>query len=191
MSILYRIYANNGTGGPVDFSTPVGSTATLSFGVGPLAAPGDYRFAVRAFDTATGIEEANTQVYVDLRLDPSGLVLRARPNPVHALIARPTAAGGCRIDWAYSPAGQAASPVDFLATLSAAGLAPVSATVNYRPGTSNYSCSFAGGTAEAIDTVTVLARTSGGDAGNAISTTVRTDSTPPDDVDGLTATASS
>src|SRR5205085_892840 len=58
MALVYRVYSNGGTGGPVDFTSPVATTGGLTSTVGPLAPSTDTTFVVRAFDPATGLEEA-------------------------------------------------------------------------------------------------------------------------------------
>ena len=72
MAISYNIYANDGMGGDVDYSTPIATTSDLTYATGPLATPSDNTFAVRAFDTASCIEEANTDARVRIILDASG-----------------------------------------------------------------------------------------------------------------------
>ncbi len=71
---------------------PIATTSGLTYTVGPLAAPSDNTFAVRAFDTISGIEEANTDARVRIILDAAGNDVTARPNSVVGLSA--TADGG-------------------------------------------------------------------------------------------------
>ena len=118
MKILYNIYKNDGNGGLVDSTTPIASTADLSYNAGNLAAPSDTTFQLRAVDSATGLEEANTQARVRIILDASGNDVSARPNAPHALSARTTISGGCEVTWAYSPAGQGGPPVGFFVYLT-------------------------------------------------------------------------
>ena len=147
MAISYNIYANDGQGGEVDYSSPITSTANLSQTLGPLAAPSDNRFGVRAFDTVSGIEEANTNVRVRIILDASGNDVSALPNPVMGLSAKPTAGGTCWVSWGYDPSGQGGPPVRFRVDLTPVGSTPTTdpaATIDYLPGVSGYGCSLGG-----------------------------------------------
>ena len=193
MAIVYRIYSNGGTGGPIDYSTPLATTPDPTYTTAGLAPSRDYRFAVRAFDTATGIEEANTQATRRLVLDGLGRATGDAPKAIHALVARPLVGGNCRVSWAYRSAGQATPPISFevyLTTGLHTDLGTPQTTVAYRPGALGYSCSLTGLSDGIVSTVSVLAR--GADAlaaCEAVSVGVRGDSTPPDDVDGLIAVA--
>ena len=144
MAISYNVYTNNGQGGQVDYSRPIATTTTLSYVAGPLAFSSDHTFAVRAFDVASGIEEANTDARVRIILDPSGNDATARPNAVVGLRARGTAGGTCWVTWGYSTTGQGASPSGFNVNLTAASLpSPVNpaATVAFLPNVYGYACS--------------------------------------------------
>ena len=118
MAISYHIYANDGRGGDVDYSTPIATTTALTFTVGPLVAPSDNTFAVRAFDATSGIEEANTDARVRVVIDPAGNDVTARPNPVNGLSARRTAGGTCWVSWGYDATGQGGPPSRFDVTMT-------------------------------------------------------------------------
>jgi fibronectin type III domain protein len=185
----YHIYANDGAGGPVEYSTPIGTTADVSFSP-PALAPGlDYTFAVRAFDPVSGLEEENTDVRVRIVLDAAGQDISGRPGAPVGLTARATKAGGVRVSWlpslsalypratgfhvyAGSPSPNYASP-----------LATVLAT-----GARDY---FADLTGLEIDTtyqVGVRAFNEIGEETNTLLVSVTVDGTPPDSVEELTAT---
>lgn len=186
MSILYRVYSNGGVGGPVDYSSPIAETVNPTHVVGPLSVPGEYRFGVRAFDTSTGIEEANTQATVELRLDAAGRSVGGRPNRVHALVARAIANGGCRVEWAYNPRGQSASPADFQVELTAESGGTLSTLVPYRAGSAIHSCAFSGLVGDVPYTIIVKARSeSGVESLDPATASIRADTTPPDDVEDL------
>ena len=53
----YRLYQNDGIGGPVDYSSPIQDGPSTSFATAVV--PGDWTYAVRAFDPVSGIEELN------------------------------------------------------------------------------------------------------------------------------------
>jgi hypothetical protein len=147
MNIIYNIYSNNGSGGPVDYSAPVASTSELSCELGPLAAPGDYTFAVRACDVTTGLEEANTDARVRVVIDTTGRDVSGIPGAPHALELSPSAGGGCRVCWAYSPSPDLGTPDEFLVFVTPAGSVSGSApaaSVAYVPGRVGYSCQLLG-----------------------------------------------
>ena len=143
MAISYHIYANDGRGGDVDDSSPIATTTGLTLTVGPLVAPSDNTFAVRAFDATSGIEEANTDARVRVVIDADGNDVSARPNGVIGLSARRTAGGTCRVSWSYDEAGQGGPPSLFAITLTPGPAGPV-ATVAYLPGVAGYGCSLSG-----------------------------------------------
>jgi hypothetical protein len=145
MAISYNIYANDGSGGDVDYLTPIATTSDLTYATGNLSTPSDSTFAVRAFDTVSGVEEANTDARVRIILDASGNNVTTRPNAVVGLSAWPTAGGTCWVSWAYVATGQGGPPSLFNVSLTAAGAqtstANPAATVAYLPGVSGYGCS--------------------------------------------------
>jgi hypothetical protein len=192
MALTYQIYSNGGTGGPVDYSTPIATTTDLSFVAGPLAAPSDNTFAVRCLDPSTNLEEANTDARVRIVIDADGLDVTGRPNPPDTLVVRPTASGGCRINWAYSPAGQGAPPSGFYVYLSPGGVPGYSspaATVPYIPGRAGYSCDLSGLADGAAYAVAVRSYNAiAAETNTTVVATVVGDATPPDAVDQLSIT---
>ena len=146
-NFIYNIYSNGGTGGPVDYSTPIATTASLSYVTGTLAAPSDNTFAVRCLDPSTNLEEANTDARVRIVIDANGLDVSSRPNPPDALVVRPTANGGCKVSWSYSSAGQGGLPSGFFVYLTpgaVANYANPAATVPFVPGRAGYTCNLTG-----------------------------------------------
>jgi hypothetical protein len=193
MAIVYQIFSNNGAGGPIDYSTAIATVTGTSYTTGSLAASGDYRYAVRAMDTATGLAEANTQAVVRIVLDASGNDIGPVPNAPLAVTARPTPGGGCLVTWSYFAAGEAASPTNFLVYLTAGtspSLADPAATVAYRQGMAGYSCQLSGLVDSTTYTVSVVSQGNGASTlSAAASATVVGDSSPPEDVDSLVAVA--
>jgi len=190
MAISYNIYANDGRGGNVDYSSPIATTTVLTFGVGALAAPSDNTFAVRAHDAASGIEEANTDARVRVVIDPAGNEVTARPNAVNGLSARRTAGGTCWAAWGYDASGQGGPPSRFALTLTPGPASPVT-MVDYLPGVAGYGCNLPGladGTSYTIE-VRAIGESS---LLASVAATVAIDyrSTPLGDVDTLHAVAS-
>lgn len=111
MATNYRIFINDGLGGPIDYGTVHATTAALTWPSAPLTA-GTWRFGVRAFDTVSGMEEANVDAVVEIVIDASLEDHSAVPRPPIALSAVATANGGCHLVWAY-PRGSDTLPAGF------------------------------------------------------------------------------
>lgn len=193
MATQYHVYGNDGAGGPVDYSTPIGTTATLSFSPPALATPSDNTFAVRAFDTVSTLEELNTDCRVRIVIDASGVDITTRPNAPSDLAAVPTAGGGARVSWSYNAAGQGGAPTSFKVWLTVGGVvnygvAP-SATATYSSGRWFYSVDLTGLVHGTDYAVGVRATNATGDELNTLSTSVRGDNTGPDPVENLAASA--
>ncbi len=193
MAISYHVYANDGQGGPVDYSKPVATTSGTSQAIGPLAAPSDNTFAVRAFDEASGIEEANTVARARVVIDAAGRDVSARPNAVIGLAAGPVAGGGCWVSWCYQAKGQGDVPARFLVEATPGPTPPAAGpptTVDYLPGVVGYGCTLAG-LADGVTTITVRAVGATGQlAGAPATVAVHYRVAPLGDVDSLAAVAS-
>jgi hypothetical protein len=160
MAISYNVYANDGLGGAVNYATPISTTTGLTYSAGTLAIPSDNTFAVRSFDSGSGIEEANTDARVRIVIDASGNDVTTQPNPVIGLRATPTAGGTCWVAWGYDSAGQGGAPAQFNVTLtpgSTPSLASPVATILFSPGVSGYGCSLSGLASNTLYTVAVQA----------------------------------
>ena len=191
MSIIYHVYANDGQGGLVNYTTPIGSTSGLSFSPPALAAPSDNTFAVRAFDTVLGLEESNTDARIRIVIDSGGNDLTALPNAPSAIAANPTAGGGCSIAWAYNPVGQGGPPLGFHVYLNAglsASYTIPAASVAYVAGTVGYSCVLTALADGVVYTTAVRAFNSDGiETNTAAVAQIVGDATPPNNVDQLAA----
>jgi hypothetical protein len=191
MSIVYNIYANDGHGGYIDYSTPIASTPGLTFVTPPLALSSDNLFAVRAFDSALGIEEANTDARVRVIIDANGQDITAQPNPPHAIFVRALAGGTCRATWAYNTAGQAGESTGFFVYLTQGTVpnysSPV-ATVPYMDRTLSYECKLSGLSDDVTYIVAVRAYNAVAiEQNTSVVTTVVGKWLPPMNVDSLSA----
>ncbi len=193
MPVSYHVYANDGRGGAVDYSTPIATTAALAYAAGPLAAPSDTTFAVRAFDAASGIEEANTDARVRIIVDADGNDATARPNAPLGLSATPMAGGALLVAWSYDPTGQGGPPSRFDLSLSARGAAEPAwptASVGYQPGRAGHGCTLAALPGVATATLAVRAvGTAPWLVGPSATVAVRCPIVALSDVDALVATA--
>lgn len=117
--IVYDVFANDGAGGAVDYSSAIATTASLTYTPAALAAPSDNTFAVRARDTANSLGEKNVDAICRIIIDGTGADITNRPNSPVGLSADPTAGGGLKVRWAYLADGQPASPTGFNVYLTA------------------------------------------------------------------------
>jgi hypothetical protein len=102
-AIAYRVYRNDGAGGPVDYATPVATTAGLGYTTPPLAAPGDWTYAVRPIDLGTGREDQGRDTILRLVLAADGSDITYRPGAPTGLAADPGGPGGLRATWSWVP----------------------------------------------------------------------------------------
>lgn len=194
MATEYRIYSNSGSGGPIDFTTIV---ATVSSGTtwtsGDLGASASWQFAVRAYDTVSGLEESNLDARVSVVTDASLNDITNVPLPPTGLTVTPTAGGNLRVNWFATVSrrtGNAA--IAFKVYIGTGGTpsytSPV-ATITAVPGFAHYFTDLTGLTAGVAYTVGVRAANATGTEGNTTTATATTDATAPSNVDSLTATA--
>ena len=108
----YLVYTNCGAG-VVDFATPVArlSTNTRHWRSGSLTHPGNWRFAVRAYN-AQG-SERNLDRQALLRLDAGGELEPARPTGVTGLAARARADGKVELGWSHDAGDEATTTTHF------------------------------------------------------------------------------
>jgi hypothetical protein len=144
----YKIYSNNLAGGPVDYATPIGTTASLTFATAAVPHGSDATFAVRAYDTVSGLEERNTDRRVRVVTDAAGIDITARPNAPSGLHARPGVGGTAEVAWSYNPLNQGGAPTGFKVWVQAGvtinyATAP-SATVAYAASARAYAVTVAG-----------------------------------------------
>jgi hypothetical protein len=156
MSLQYHVYANDGQGSPVDYSHPIATVTVNTFTTPTLASPSDNTFAVRVFDTVSGLEESNTDARVRIVIDTQGRDITTRPDPVHALSVRPLMGAGCRVSWAYIALPTSNVPQFFLVSIDASGSTnPIQSQVGFIPGIIGYSTAISGLTDGVQYTVTV------------------------------------
>ena len=111
--LVYRVYSNDGAGGPIDYDTPIATTQALSWTSAGLTYPGDWSFGVRVYSLLTGLEELNVDAITRVILDASGNDITNRPIGPVLLRAFPTANGGGRAEWAYPFTDPARRPTGF------------------------------------------------------------------------------
>ncbi len=110
MSVSYHVYGNAGGGGPVDYTTVLATTSATTWSSAPLADSSSWRFAVRAFDTVTSLEERNVDAAVSVIVSAAGTDATNVPPPPHCVTATPAAGGMVRVNWTYPAAIVARTP---------------------------------------------------------------------------------
>lgn len=186
----YHVYANAGDGGPIDYSTPVATVEGLEWTTPPLAFPGEHRFGVRAFGSVSGLEEKNADAAVLIVLDDAGNDITARPAPPFGLRLRSEAGGVVVAEWSHPGGPRETAPTGFHVYVGDPEPdygEPVATT----PGKAVLGAFSARltGLADGPLAVGVRAFNATAEEDNDNFITVVVDGTPPDPVDGLTATA--
>lgn len=190
MAIGYHVYGNGGTGGPVDYATPLASASALTWSSPPLAAGESWTFAVRTYDTVSGLEESNVDARTSLTLDAVMTDVSARPNAPTGLAARAAAGGAIVATWGYNPGGQGGAPQGFrvYAGTPTVNYATPVAIVFYSTVARAFSATIEGLTGGSTYQVAVRSYNAAGEESNAIVASVTTVATGPLPVESLTAT---
>ena len=191
MSTAFHVYSNTGAGDPIDYSSVVDTTATLTYTASALSCPGTWLFGVRAFDTVSGLEEQNLDCAVTIVLDATGNDITNRPAPPLGLRAFALAGGSVRVEWFYPPTSGPRTPTGFHIYT---GVGPLSyatpTTVLYSQGIANsYVANMAGFTDGTTYTIGVRAYNATAEEPNTNTVTVVALATGPAPVDGLAGIA--
>lgn len=193
MSTSYRIYRGNTSGGPIDYGTVVATTASLTYTLPALNLGDDVRYAVRAFDTASGLEETNVDAITRVTVHAStGANLADRPNVPKPIGVSARAGGTAKVTWSYASAGQLGVPTGFKVWKSTGAInyaAAADATVAYVSGTVHYTTTLTSLSDATSYNVAVRAYNATTDDGNTDVYTVIGDTTAPAVVDSIAAAA--
>lgn len=188
-TIQYHVYANAGDGGPVGYTTPIATTAGLSYATGGLPNTGLWRFGVRAFETATGKEERNLD-YAEVSIDASWEDITAMPAAPSnlRLIALPS--GNLRVIWGYANVIRDHTPDGFRVYRGTGGVVDYDTPIAVVPfaGLSTYHADATGLTNGVAYVFGVRAYNATAEEANVVTVSGTSDASPPDAVDGLTAT---
>ncbi len=146
MSIAYHIYVGSSSGGPVNYAAPVAIVSALTWTSAPLAFGSDTTFAVRAYDTATLLEDRNIDARMRVVTGPAGEDHTGLPNAPSLLAVSPAVAGSMFVSWRYNGGGQGARPTGFrvYAGTPAVGYVTPVATVAYRDDRTPYRATLTG-----------------------------------------------
>lgn len=191
MAIHYAVYVGDDAGGPIDYSDAFATTALLAFPLNPMAPGARRRAGVRAFDTITGLVEANTDAAVLIAVDAAGLDAGGRPSPVSAIVAYAVASGAIRVEWTWARVPGSADPAGFKVWATAGGSVNYAAAPNVTVGSFGAGPSSAdvpGLTPGTSYSIGVRAYNAAGDDGNTLSASATADNAPPDAPDALAIT---
>lgn len=132
--IQYHIYSNDGNGGPVDYVSPIATTASLTLATPSLDIPSDTTFVVRSYDTVSSLEDQNTDARVRIVIDTLANDVTSLPAPPWGLSAVTCGSGQLRVSWMYGT--QTPAPTGFHVYLGspAPNYATPAADVRYVPG---------------------------------------------------------
>ncbi len=190
MSDHYRIYEGSYADGPVDYGSIVTETALLTYQ--PIAVPpsSEVTFAIRTYDTVTGLEELNTDARVRIVTDASGNDISNRPAPPSGLTASADKGGKILVEWVFlNPQGETlptAFKVWITADVAPDYTSPVAGTVAYHPGLVSYSFESIALTDTTSYAIGVRATNASGDETNTTFVICVADSTGPGPVINLT-----
>ena len=194
MSVVYHIYKNNGSGGPIDWTTVVATVSGLTWTSSALATPSDTTFAVRAYDNVTTYEDQNIDATARLVVSSGGVDITNVPVAPSMLTVTPTANASLEVDWLYAGAiSGAKAPTGFkiYCNTPTVSYGSPAATVAFSPGRTAYYKSITGLTDGSAYQVVVRSYNATGDDGNTTVATATAVSTGPSAVDSLTVTVSS
>jgi hypothetical protein len=187
----YRIYVNDGHGGPIDYATPVATVYSLTWTSPALDAPGSYKFGVRSFD-ASGLEEQNLDASARLDLDASGADVTRVPLAPLGVRALALAGGRVRVEWTSPTAERRRRPAGFRVYAQAGDLTDYTTPAAVAPNTADLSGVHAVEIGPLVDGVEyaigVRAYNASGEEKNTSSVRVGADAAPPSPVDSLRAT---
>ena len=108
MPVGYRVYRSDFSGGGVDYTTPIADILTPGWVTPALPVNADVTYAVRAHDTASGLEESNTSARVRVLTGPAGEDYSTQPAAPQNLVATPLAPGVIGLTWRYGLGGRPA-----------------------------------------------------------------------------------
>jgi hypothetical protein len=200
--VWYHVYANTGTGDPIDYDVPVATVTGTTWTSFPLGYPSDWKFGVRAFWSGTGLEEANLDCAVEILLDGSGNDVTNRPGPPTGLRAFATQGGEITVEWHYPQTIRPPSnalfagrgvPTGFHVYIGTGGVPDYATPVATVPFASGFLNAFRAALSGLADgtayTIGVRAYNATAEESNTTTVTVTADATGPGPVSSLTAIA--
>jgi hypothetical protein len=188
----YNIYANDGWGGPIIYAVPIATVYDTSWTSPALAAPGSFKFGVRAFGAASNLEECNLDASVQLDLDALGADVTWVPLPPLGVRALPLAGGRLRVEWNSPAMGSRRRPTGFRVYAQPDDLTDYTTPAAVTPFATDLSGTFAVEIGPLTDgacyAIGVRAYNANGEEQNSNTIRVMIDGQPPSPIDALLAT---
>lgn len=192
MAIKSLVYMGDHAGGPIDYSVPIGDVSGQAFDTPPLPAPSRTRFGIRNYDDATGLEDRNADVVLEVVIDEAGRDATNAPAAPLAVTAEPSGTAGILVRWRFVAVSGKSLPDAFhvYATAGAVVNYAVAPAVLVTPmsGQADYWALVSGLTGGVAYTVGVRAAV-GLVLGPPGEATATTQGIPPKDVTGLASVA--
>jgi hypothetical protein len=187
----FHVYSNTGVGDAINYVLPIATVYGLTWTSGALAYAGDWKFAVRAFNSYG--EEQNLDAEVELLLDSAGNDISRRPVAPTGLRATAKAGGAVLVEWGYPSTDRAKLPTGFHVYIGTGGVPDYTATpatVSYSSGVAlAFAKTYTGLTDGVTYTIGVRAFNTFGEDPNTTAVSVTADATGPLPVDSLTGNA--
>lgn len=187
MSITYHVYANNGAGGPIDWTTIVATTASLAWTSPTLAVSSDTTYGVRAYDTVTTWEEQSIDATARVVLDGAGVDITTRPTSPTQVTLEIGANGSVSVNWVWFGANPPTGFNIYKGTPTISYGTPA-LILPYSSGRHTFRATLTGLTDGSSYQVGVRAYNATGEDGNLAYQTIVADATGPLSVDYLTVT---
>lgn len=187
--IKYRIYKGDSAGGPVNYDSPVATVATPGYATPNLPAPSRTKYGVRAFDTATGMEERNRDVALEIVIDAAGRDVSRRPAAPVGVTIEPAPSGTVAARWRYLPRPGTPDPDQFNVYISIGGATEFgepARIIPFVPGVLDYRVLADGMEPGATYSVVVTAAVTSGGESEAQAVVAVVKSGPPRNVSRLT-----
>lgn len=195
MSIVYDVFKGNSSAGPIDYTTVVTTTSSLSVVLAALALGSSTRFGVRTRDTVTGLSDHNTDARVLVTVSAAGADVTLAPRPPQAVRALPAAGATVVVEWAAPDPDPTRTATGFHVYIGTGSVSYTSAvaTVLYstrRPGQYTFRATLTGLTDGTTYQVGVRAYNAAGEETNTSAVAVTASGTGPTAVASLSASLS-
>jgi len=191
MAIVYRIYKGDASGGAVDYSTIVATVSGLTYTAAALPTGSTTRFAVRAYDDVSLLEDDSIDSEVTIVVDAAGADITPAPTKVKALRARPLPSAAVSVEWTHDDPDASRTPTGFkvyAGTPTVSYTTPL-ATIPFRGRGQIHRATLTGLTGGSAYQVAVRAYNAAGERPEADVVSVTPDSAAPPAVEGLVGSA--
>lgn len=99
--IVWHVYLGDNNGGPINYQVIVATVSDPTYTTASMPVGSMTLIGVRAFDTETGLEDQNTDVFIPLIVNSNGSNGSDRPGSPLALSVEPVGQDGAAVRWRY------------------------------------------------------------------------------------------